>query len=719
MVQPDFEDAIVDFGAARFWHGTAFLNDSRPKSPSDPGAVRVGKQWNKNGTGFILVESIEYKECSSQLAKLPEHGKGNGKNGFRIDYSIITSSTSIPTTFNSGTTYWVRPSPSNPNQSGGFGFGGTVTFQTGAIIKYNKNSYLYFYGPVSVTGTSGNVIFTAADDNSIGESVSSSALSGQYASQAFYSYYNINYVYLSKLQFRYCQIGIRVDANSGQATSHTFDNCRFESCGTAVYSGPPCTVTLNSPTFAAVGLSSTGGGTTYINSLFYDYGSLSTDGADGTLYSDTLIAPPDTTGAVGSTKVVEVVNGAIRVIDKSSLSLIESQSSLTFWGIDHVFDAKIVYDPTSDRWFMTGLSSANSGIVLFAYTTGSSPTPLSTSWVKQAISIQATANNGDLPCMSVDANGIYISVAYDVPHEGHHRIFAINKSVLFSSGFSAACYPVSNPDGSIAADVIQPVTNFDSIGGSGYTWFVTKADPVSPQGGQIFYRRLSWSGGGPGWVGNEDWQPLLTTLQGGRDYFDLGGISHTWGPPQPNLLNGSAANRIQLFETGSRLSQAYIKNSRLFVSHSIGINTSGGAYDLNVNGGVIDRTGIQWYRGELSGSTTLTSATFGRIYSSASTPMWYIFPSVAGNASGDMVFGFSGANESTRPAAFFSSVKYGSTTSSIPICFRSATESSVDLFGDYSCTISDPNSSGTFWTFQQFAWPDMEFGTRVQRIHLP
>ncbi len=281
-----------------------------------------------------------------------------------------------------------------------------------------------------------------------------------------------------------------------------------------------------------------------------------------------------------------------------------------------VVDVKLVYDSTSSRWIASGTSVANSGSVLIAYSFNSSPTPLLGNWGHQQISVGVSSYT-DFDCLGVDGNGIYISVAANLPHQGNHKIYAINKVSLFAGGWGfGTCWTMPNPDGTMAADVIQPVSNADNIGSGDNALFVAKADPLSGEGGRIYYRRLSWSGGSPNWLNGEDWQLLQSQTTSYINYFDLD-ITSSNNPTQPPYSFGGTPPAITLSRNGSRLAQASIRGGRMWLCQCVGLNTAGGTFDASANGGVIDRSGVQWLRVDLSGVATPKVNYSGRVFSNS------------------------------------------------------------------------------------------------------
>ncbi|MCP5526335.1 MAG: hypothetical protein H7A47_05950 [Verrucomicrobiales bacterium] len=155
--------------------------------------------------------------------------------------------------------------------------------------------------------------------------------------------------------------------------------------------------------------------------------------------------------------------------------------------------------------------------------------------------------------------------------------------------------------------------------------------------------------------------------------------------------------------------------NHFWTCHHVGLDGTDGDYD----GGTVDRSAIQWLKLQLSsGAVTMSHSSHGRVYHSASSnPCWYYMPSIAVNAAGDMVLGFSGSRATEHIGAFFAGrtagglttkpyliqagrAYYASVTKTIP------PDSAPSVrWGDYSFTSLDPDGS-RFWTVQEYAEAD-------------
>jgi hypothetical protein len=209
----------LDFGTMKISHGRAFSVDSASQASTN-GPVHVLKQWvNVNGRD-ILIEEVPLSALRSMLQSLPvarsasteprsplrnasnmrslpitpPSKKINGSKmltakasmvttqGVILDYNVSGYLTDF--TFQGDTTYLILDDVY---------LYGTTTIEGGAVIKFDhwqvscglgqcwEGPVINFEGPVVCkTGPYNPAIFTAADDDSVGEILSSGPLSGYY-----------------------------------------------------------------------------------------------------------------------------------------------------------------------------------------------------------------------------------------------------------------------------------------------------------------------------------------------------------------------------------------------------------------------------------------------------------------------------------------------------------------------------------------------------------
>ncbi|MCA9199636.1 MAG: hypothetical protein KDA87_18975, partial [Planctomycetales bacterium] len=118
-----------------------------------------------------------------------------------------------------------------------------------------------------------------------------------------------------------------------------------------------------------------------------------------------------------------------------------------------------------------------------------------------------------------------------------------------------------------------------------------------------------------------------------------------------------------------------------------------------------NRAAVRWFELDAASGQVLQSGIIADPIRS------YYYPSIAVNANGDVVIGFTGSSPIEYASAYVASgtTIAGATSfqTPIPLFAGNATYERFDSsgrnrWGDYSTTVLDPHDSGSFWTFQLF-----------------
>jgi hypothetical protein len=249
-------DDTLDFGTMQMIPGKAFmLGDDSP-------SARVGKSWVTLQGRQFLVEAVPVDALAEQLDALPapsaqtvstaktrvisrnlmlppQHLAKAGiqplklartgisrKPGVVLDYLTVNSSLTNYT-FQGDTTYYI---------SGTTYSYGTNTFEGGAVLKYATNSSIFIDNGGGVDpeiiwkgSTYRPVIFTAKDDNSVGDEISGStgSPSGYYANPALECWYLVNAPNLSGFRFAYAKEALSLYSGNG---TYYIENGQFVNC---------------------------------------------------------------------------------------------------------------------------------------------------------------------------------------------------------------------------------------------------------------------------------------------------------------------------------------------------------------------------------------------------------------------------------------------------------------------------------------------------------
>ncbi len=423
--------------------------------------------------------------------------------------------------------------------------------------------------------------------------------------------------------------------------------------------------------------------------------------ADGiTLNSNDGYAPPDNAGAVGPHDVVQLINGAYAVYDKTSGSQTQLISAKDFWESAGMtlgneianlgtFNARIIYDPTVDRWFAAGLSAqSTNNNVMIARSDSSDPKG---TW--QAVSF--LGNNGgaglfaDFTSLGIDADGVYVATnnfTSNTPGAQftYDSLYSVPKADLLLPTPSVA--NLTRFDGLNAATVghtLQPIIDFGPS--KGHAPILAAANPLSTT--QILRTDLSG-----------------TTGAGAT-------LSSTTVITVPTYTIPPAAEQPDGIHTISTIdhrlnSQVYQVDDTIYSIQNTLLGSNSALVWMKIN--ETDNSLIQ--------RLVISDPNFD-----------YFNASVAANAYGDVVIGFtrSGHNAAGNLSAY---AMVGHTFGSLtifdsPLLLKEGLVGDYDYFsgrwGDWTTTVADPTKPRTFWTFQEYALDTDAWATQITEITVP
>jgi hypothetical protein len=270
-------DEQLGFGDMFIGEGSAFLVGTNKVPATAPeGAIKVAKEQFNDGATRYLIEKIPYAEAAAHLQSLPARqaahldrdslqqrilnsrnvaarpasrsipvslaastpnadskaaaktvaaimrGKGANVAGFVMDYTVVVGVSNFR--FRGDTTYYCTNDVS---------LTGTTVLEGGAVIKfppYNGVSRLSLYGKLDCrTSPYAMAVFTADADNSVGETISTSALSGYYGRMNLYFASTDPYAQdLHDIRCGYAYWGIFL--YTAGSTPHNLSNIQLMNC---------------------------------------------------------------------------------------------------------------------------------------------------------------------------------------------------------------------------------------------------------------------------------------------------------------------------------------------------------------------------------------------------------------------------------------------------------------------------------------------------------
>lgn len=442
-------------------------------------------------------------------------------------------------------------------------------------------------------------------------------------------------------------------------------------------------------------------------------------GAEGpglTPPDDSPYVPPDSMGAVGPQQFLLALNGRIRTFTKAGAQdgVLDTTLELFFEDATCVCDPHVRYDRHSDRWFVVAIDHCVTGTadnqVLIAVSDDDVIT--AAGWSFYTIPADAGTFN-DFPTLGIDEDALYVGTNVfeeSKEFEGFFLIsdshgYVVNKPSLLSGGPVVFTKFANLFDPATFVGLISPqgVDNFDTGTNQGYFIAIDGASP-----GQLDLRRVSNPGSTPG---------VSARIEISTDDMAL-----PTDVPQP--AGGPELDALPAVF----LSNAIIRDGRLWTSHSIGVDSSGTVPPIAEP----DRNGARWY--ELQNlSTTPSVAQSGTVFDSAGTnPLSYWMASVMVSGQGHTALGFSRAG--THATNGFASASTAGRlrtdaagTTRTPTLIQSSTflyDPASDPFepkrwGDYSATSLDPTDDMTMWTVQEYASATDKWGVRIAELKAP
>lgn len=446
------------------------------------------------------------------------------------------------------------------------------------------------------------------------------------------------------------------------------------------------------------------------------------------VYTNTQFSlePPDQGLCAGGGFVVEAINNAISIYDTSGNLLSGPEALSQFWGLtpeidrttgivgQFISDPKCVYDPQTQRWFVTelmqdtGTTGSGRNFNLIAVSTTSDPRSAFVvfSYDVTDDGLNGTPNHagcpcfGDQPLLGLDAYGIYQSTnefgattfngaqIYAIPKKGLIAATHGNSSHLYIVSFNTAQALV--PYGGLTYTV-QPAVGGsaeDSMdgSGSGVEFFLSALQFGSPPYQLLDNRIAVWA------MGNT--RSLMTSTPKLSLSFQVI-ASETYGQPNPAAqkpgpipLGASLGESEEFINTNDdRMNQVVYANGLLYS----GVNTI-------IGDGT--RTGIAWFAVKPSFSYGTVSGRVVRQGYVAVAGDNVIFPSLAFAGDGAGVLAFTLVGQDYFPSAAY--VKVGEDgMSAVHIAADGAAPDdgfsgyvaysggNVGRWGDYSAAVSD------------------------------
>lgn len=434
--------------------------------------------------------------------------------------------------------------------------------------------------------------------------------------------------------------------------------------------------------------------------------------ADGESFNGNVAYyPPDSDGAVGPNNIVELINGAYAVYDKTTGQQQQLTSASTFWsnaGVPivptdtyglGVFNNRILYDPVSQHWFAAALTTdVANNYLLVARSNTSNPAD---GWkaVEVAANPPNTGEFADFTRLGINANGIYIGTSN------------FSNGGPTAQGTGDSLFSIPKADLLLANPSLARITRFDTVD---QDVTGTSAQPV-----------INFNGSGPAAVlGTVGLAPSFSLNRsdivgaaGANAQLANGTIIDTnayYPPPIASQPNGTAS----ITTIDSRFTaNVYQVGNIIYAAHAVGVGANAAVEWFTIN----EATNVVIQQGILS-----------------NVNYDYFQPAIAVNSHGDVVITFvrsgAGADGNLSEFAVVGKSVNGVINFGDPFLLVASQTGDympgVDLpppfqtfppfrWGDYMTLQVDPNNPNVFWAFSQYATDSQTWATEITQITVP
>ena len=420
--------------------------------------------------------------------------------------------------------------------------------------------------------------------------------------------------------------------------------------------------------------------------------------------------PPDTMGTIGPDNFVEFINGAYASYSRTGALQGTIATDTAFWtaaGISPAVtgaglsDPRIIFDPGSQRWFATQINvSATGNQVLLARTNGTDPSV--GNWVGTNFTLAPGNQFADYPTLGVDSRGVFV---------GSNNFNATGTAF---TGVSLASIPKA--DLLLAAPSVANRTTFNQATDSPSLGFTLQGVTNAAASGTSSVLAASATAFN---------QVNLTRINGPQAAgatLSATTVVATAFDGNPTLVRQPDGTR-QVDGLDQRFSASVVQvGNKIYAVNSINNGNFGSSPTA------AGFNSVHWLVLDATTNATLAE---GLIQDGAHD---YFQPSIAANASGNIVIGFNRAGAGASPGDNLSSFAAigrtdanGNVVFDAPILLAQGVVGNYHLlggpgerWGDYSATTVDPLDPTKFWTIQEIPLAKVDgqdrWGTQITEI---
>ena len=411
-----------------------------------------------------------------------------------------------------------------------------------------------------------------------------------------------------------------------------------------------------------------------------------------------IIIPPDVNGTVGPTKIFQMLNNNVRILDKATGAVLSTVGTNTFWAptgasANNYTDPRALYDPYNNRFIalMQGdldKSTANSLCLAISDTNDPQGT-----WHMYRFSCyeNSTYQYADFPTMGFNKNWIAISInMYTSAQTAVRRsVFMVHYPTLLNSN-TATVYRADNATSNIICG--SPVVTYSTAqdtefvmqrrGTSTYSIdYIVGAGPSAPT--YVTGAAITRPGGTWNAMGTSNYYPQSAPVSG-------------------SSVCGTTPCAIERSDDNIRTPGVF-RNGNIYFVQQVGLPSSGATH-----------VGIQWTQITTNGAFVVGGRLQDTLATTSNGRPHFANPSISVNAANDFMIGFTRFSSQQHPGAGYAMhlASDGVGTLRDTVIFHDgedyyhktfSTNTGRNRWGDYSATMVDPSDDISFWTVQEYA----------------
>jgi hypothetical protein len=392
--------------------------------------------------------------------------------------------------------------------------------------------------------------------------------------------------------------------------------------------------------------------------------------------------PPDTNNAVGPTQVVEAINTAVQVYDKTTGNILLTQDLSSLLGINAFSDPYIVYDDIANRFVISELVANNSG----------------GDGVALAVSKDATFTDGFLPVQTVD----FGSNTLDFDKLGFNADAWVIDGNLFG--------PSDTPLQIIAVDK----TAFLTSNGANFVNYQYQLHPGFPNffRAEVPAQMHGATAGTPMYLMGEDGfgngsAAQIITLA--NELSNSPTFTFTPIPVNPYGFPAAASQPGDPFSVATNDTTFSHADWRMINGHGMLVS----AQNVSEPDDGFSTSRVRWYEFSTDGTPSLVQQ--GTINPGPGVSTYYGAPALDKNGDIGISYMESGPNEFVSAYVAGRTVTDPLGTMSAGTTFAPGIQTGFDFFraGDYGGISVDPTDGLTFWASNEYAGTDPVYNTAL------